>query len=123
MTNVPMRKPQLRFAKANHSVCRLATLALTVVIGLAFAGKIPDSRQVTASGASTSPSAHGLVCREQAQAPSWAIPFGEEFWRRSSSAPARSPVGAPAAVPNAVNVGEIIDRVSHAFETDASSAR
>ena len=50
-------------------------------------------------------------------APKWAVPYGEEFWRsRAHAETAAVPGDTNAAAP--FNVGEVVERVSHAFSAD-----
>ena len=46
------------------------------------------------------------------EAPSWTIAYGKEFWRRPNE---RQKLGASGKDHSALNLGDVIDRVSHAF--------
>ena len=50
-------------------------------------------------------------------APSWAIRYGKEFWRRRAAAKSVKVKSSPdaGAIPSSINLGEVIERVSHAF--------
>ena len=52
--------------------------------------------------------------------PTWAVPFGKEFWRRPSqaaTAAAKSSPGTPE-LPPSINLGDIMDRVAFAFRDE-----
>lgn len=53
-----------------------------------------------------------------AEAPPWAIGYGREFWRRSADA--SELVLSSAGIPGNVNLGDIIERVSHAIRLNES---
>src|SRR2546426_153689 len=54
------------------------------------------------------------------QAPPWTVAFGKEFWRRpTTQTRVNEALGkSPVQVSSAVGVGEVIERVSHAFASD-----
>jgi hypothetical protein len=54
------------------------------------------------------------------EAPAWTVAFGKEFWRRpTTQTRVNEALGkSPVQVSSAVGVGEIIERVSHAFASD-----
>ena len=55
--------------------------------------------------------------------PAWAIGYGKEFWRESALPDQRKPVptDAPVHVPESINMGDVIERVSHAFAPASTS--
>ena len=60
------------------------------------------------------------------EAPTWTVPFGQEFWRRpapktTSSPPYQAPAGTNT-LPANFNLGEVVERVAHAFQTEGSGA-
>ena len=67
---------------------------------------------------------HGVICRQIQDAPAWTIAYGQEPWRPTKPAEPTLPAGQSSPInphPTGLNTGEIIDRVTHAFEFDAAS--
>jgi hypothetical protein len=94
-------------------------------------GKGPNGRQPLQPRwpgqllATTQQRASGLaIHRAMEEAPSWAVAYGHEFWRRPAPGPAQD-VNPNAPVTANFNLGDIISRVSHAItrEDDASLPR
>ncbi len=86
------------------------------------------------SKASANPSPEGPISNLQTselvllktadQAPSWAIHFGKEFWRRSSTPGLPSRLSQTLSAPfTEIRSGEVIDRVSHAFRSNDRGTR
>ncbi len=55
-------------------------------------------------------------CATTDEAPAWSVSYGEEFWRREPVADAASPLQPP------FSLGEVVERVTHAFETGPGTA-
>jgi len=63
-----------------------------------------------------------VVHQKREELPGWAVGFGKEFWRRPQSISfAQRPASDEGASQLPIQVGDVIDRVSHAFAPDASS--
>ena len=65
-----------------------------------------------------------VVHKRIEDAPAWAIPYGKEFWRQPAKpvrAQAAGGTRSPAMISSDINLGDVIDRVSHAFTKDGSS--
>jgi hypothetical protein len=61
------------------------------------------------------------VYQHPEEAPPWAVIYGHEFWRRPLPATqGKARPGTPGTHP-AINLGGVVDRVSHAFRTDAAN--
>jgi hypothetical protein len=69
----------------------------------------------------TGPADRFTLYQHAEDVPSWAVPYGKEFWRRPL--PAGNPSQKPASSEDhpALNLGDVIDRVSHAFTTANAS--
>jgi hypothetical protein len=56
--------------------------------------------------------------------PQWAVAFGKEFWRRRShSEPVRDTWRGNASPDSVLNLGEVMERVSHAFRTEGGESK
>ncbi|HYT60058.1 MAG TPA: hypothetical protein VEL06_07790, partial [Haliangiales bacterium] len=59
------------------------------------------------------------------QTPGWSIPYGKEFWRQAIKPAEPNPKGpqgsSSATIPANIDLGDIIDRVSHAITRDDCS--
>jgi hypothetical protein len=54
-----------------------------------------------------------------ADAPTWAVSYGKEFWRRQATT--RDTAAKSVALPEHVDLGDIMERVSHAADTETNS--
>jgi hypothetical protein len=45
----------------------------------------------------------------------WAVEYGREFWRRPAVRPQAVAAASPSQLPAGVDLGDILDRTSHAF--------
>src|SRR6185503_21381453 len=59
------------------------------------------------------------AARRTVEAPPWAIAYGKEFWRRPADT---NPPKPTAALPAQVDIGDVMERVSHSFELTANSS-
>jgi hypothetical protein len=62
-----------------------------------------------------------VIHRAIEEAPSWAVAYGHEFWRRRAPEPARGP-GLNGPVTANFNLGDIVERVSHAITREADAS-
>ena len=63
------------------------------------------------------------VYQHPEEAPPWAVIYGHEFWRRPLPAEQGKAQPGPMGAHPAINLGGVVDRVSHAFRTDAAGTR
>jgi len=68
------------------------------------------------------------ILQHPEEAPAWAVGYGKEFWRRPEAGANRHRAGRKAAdaalkLPASVNLGDVIERVSHALEMEPDSRR
>ena len=70
-------------------------------------------------------SVHGNGREPSVQTPGWSIPYGKEFWRQAIKPAEPNPKGpqgsSSATIPANIDLGDIIDRVSHAITRDDCS--
>ena len=69
-----------------------------------------------------------MLCSKIEDGPAWSVKYGQEFWRRAqpdtaSATAMRSPAEAVSGLPAGVNLGEVIERVSHAIRADTNQQR
>jgi hypothetical protein len=85
----------------------------------------PQTLALAPNGTSNAqPSGQALVTIYQhpEEAPPWAVIYGHEFWRRPLPAAQSKAQPEPVGAHPAINLGGVVDRVSHAFRTDAVGA-
>lgn len=116
--------------------CRLGfalTLLLAALTGLAAPADAgsgggvslrrgPDSPHLPIAG-----SAALAILSSDDQLPPWAVGFGKEFWRRSTSSasttsapPVRTTTTQSKELPASIDLGDLMDRVTHAFRGEDS---
>ncbi len=61
--------------------------------------------------------------RHPEEAPAWAVPYGHEFWRQPAPAAAATAKTSLLRTDAALNLGAVIDRVSHSFTTANPAGR
>jgi hypothetical protein len=86
-------------------------------IGLPDAGQAQSKASAPEQAQTPATSGKLSIIRNSTQAPAWAVPFGAEFWRRHTARAGTpvSPRGAAAGI-SPFQLGDAIDRVTHAFE-------
>src|ERR1035438_350687 len=57
------------------------------------------------------------------ESPAWAVGYGKEFWRRSaiSDRPKLTSGNGPAHIPSSIDLGQVIERVSHVLGTNSAN--
>jgi hypothetical protein len=85
-----------------------------------------DASFLPAPSSKLKPPTNIIVCKHVHEAPAWTVGYGKEFWRwpnpeRLRFPPSRKATEAALVLPASVNLGDVIERVSHALESNSTS--
>jgi len=69
-----------------------------------------------------------VFCQHPSEAPAWAVRYGKEFWHRPTTDkrghhPINNATQPSVSLPASIDLGDVIERVSHAFTNDDSTPR